>query len=65
MFGSDGQPGEQVAAWPLAVARSAVSPCLNSLIARVDGVTLIAREIKELMWSRKRRNASSEGPKQS
>jgi hypothetical protein len=27
VFGSDGQPGEQVAAWPLAVARSAVSPC--------------------------------------
>jgi hypothetical protein len=38
---------------------------LNSLIARVNRVTLIAREIKELMWSRKRRNASSEGPKQS
>ena len=38
---------------------------LNSLIAGVDGVTLISREIKELMWSRTRRNASSTGPKQS
>jgi hypothetical protein len=39
---------------------------LNSLIAGVDGVTLIAREIKELIvWSRTRRNASSAGPKQS
>jgi hypothetical protein len=35
------------------------------LIAGVDGVTLIAIEIKELMWSKKRRNASSKGPKQS
>ena len=37
----------------------------NPLIARVDRVTLISQEIKELMWSKKKRNASNKGPKQS